>query len=52
VGCTFLTSENIFHIKTKDSTIIPRILQLEGKNPCEINAFLRGYPEFKATKLS
>lgn len=38
-------------IGAKKGAISPRCVKIEGKNQCELTAFLRGYPEFKNAKF-
>ncbi|KKP39076.1 MAG: methionyl-tRNA formyltransferase, methionyl-tRNA formyltransferase [Candidatus Peregrinibacteria bacterium GW2011_GWF2_33_10] len=50
-GETFLDSQNNLHIATTNGSIIIKQLQLEGKNSCNIQDFLRGYPQVASHKL-
>lgn len=43
---TIIQSQNTIHIVTKSGTLIPEIVQLEGKKPLQINDFIKGKPEF------
>ncbi|MDD3861875.1 MAG: methionyl-tRNA formyltransferase, partial [Candidatus Gracilibacteria bacterium] len=42
----FIISENILKIGTKKGSIVPKIVQVEGKNPMDIKSFLNGYRQF------
>lgn len=46
IGQVFTTDEGKIAIQTTEGLIFPKIIQLEGKNPVDIENFVNGYPQF------